>query len=179
MKKLGIIVLAIAALCVLALGTARAAGNSITITLDAQNSSGETGTATLTDMGNGSTHVVVAMTGGESMANPQPIHIHTGTCATLNPKPTYPLTNVVNGASDTTVQVSLSDLTSEAYAINVHKSATEAGTYVSCGNITAMTTGATTMPPTGNGSTYLLAGLLLLAAVVLGGSGLVLRRTRA
>jgi hypothetical protein len=105
----------------------------VTVHLMAQNGSGETGTATLTQMGS-NVRVSISLMNVPAMA--QPAHIHTGTCANLNPAPKYPLTNVLNGKSMTTVHdVTLSTLTNGHYAINVHKSTNDLKTYVACGNI--------------------------------------------
>jgi len=99
-----------------------------------QNASGENGTATIkhTDTG-----MVVMVDLSNGTTEPQPAHIHKGTCANLDPKPAVPLTSVVDGKSETTIATA--DFTMEAgqaYAINVHKSAAEASVYVSCGDIT-------------------------------------------
>jgi CHRD domain len=107
-------------------------GGSVTMQLSEQNGSGESGTATLTAEGE-STRVEIDISNGTS--EPQPAHIHEGSCANLNPTPKYALQNVVDGKSTSTVAASLDDLKSEAYAINVHKSAMELQTYVSCGDI--------------------------------------------
>jgi len=40
----------------------------------------------------------------------QPVHIHKGTCAQLDPKPALPLSPVVNRNSETVVNASLDDL---------------------------------------------------------------------
>ena len=110
-----------------------AAGDgSVTVQLSEQNGSGESGTATLTADGD-KTRVEVDLSNGTS--TPQPAHIHEGSCADLNPQPEYPLQNVVDGKSSSTVSASLDDLKSEAYAINVHKSQSDLMTYVSCGDI--------------------------------------------
>lgn len=65
----------------------------------------------------------------------QPAHIHEGSCA----KPgavQYPLANLVDGASSTVIDISLDDLMKKMpFAVVVHKSEKEAGTYVSCGDI--------------------------------------------
>ncbi len=111
------------------------AADSVTAQLSPQNNSGESGTATLTKDGS-KTKVVLSVTGAPAGVN-QPVHIHKGTCANLDPKPTYPLSPVVNGKSETTVNASLDDLQSGGYAINGHKSATEVSKYVFCGPIPA------------------------------------------
>jgi hypothetical protein len=105
-----------------------------TVKLESQNSSGESGTATLTPEGN-STKVVLNVSGADGT---QPTHIHKGTCDKLDPKPAFPLSPVVNGKSTTTVKVPLKTLTSGEYAINGHKSAQDLKTYVFCGNIKSM-----------------------------------------
>ena len=76
------------------------AGDKITVPMKAQNSSGETGTATLTQKGD---DVVVVVKLDKPTSANQPIHIHPGTCANLNPKPQYPLKNVTDGTSTTTL----------------------------------------------------------------------------
>ncbi|HET6263108.1 MAG TPA: hypothetical protein VFG99_12850, partial [Chloroflexia bacterium] len=57
------------------------------------------------------------------------------TCANLDPNPAYPLSSVVNGKSETEVAVSMDELSKGEYAINIHKSATEASVYVACGDL--------------------------------------------
>jgi hypothetical protein len=113
------------------------AADSATVTLSAQNGSGETGTATLTKSGEKQTKVVLNVTGAPAGVN-QPVHIHKGTCATLDPKPAYPLSPVVDGKSETTVNASLDSLQKDGYAINGHKSAQDVKTYVFCGNVAGM-----------------------------------------
>jgi hypothetical protein len=104
-----------------------------TVKLSAENNSGETGTVTLAQAGPDVT-VNAQITGAGT--TPQPIHIHKGTCAKLDPTPLYPLTTVQNGSSVTTLKnVKLSQLETGAFAINVHKSTTDIGTYVACGDI--------------------------------------------
>lgn len=106
----------------------------LVIELASQNDSGEMGTATLTEM-NGQTKVVISLTGVPAGVE-QPMHIHAGSCSELGGV-NYPLTNVVNGSSETVVDVSLNQLTNELpLAVNVHKSTSEASVYVACGDIT-------------------------------------------
>lgn len=126
--------LVLGAVMLFALAVPVGAQDSLTVSLAAQNNSGESGTAQLTDMGGGKTRVVLALSGAPNGVA-QPVHIHEGTCATLNPTPKYPLTNLANGKSETVVDVSMSELLSKPYAINAHKSAQEVSVYVTCGNI--------------------------------------------
>jgi hypothetical protein len=116
-----------------ATGSGDGTGKTLTVDLAAQNDSGESGSATLTADGP-KTKVVLAL-GNPASDSPQPAHIHKGTCADLAPEPAYPLANVVDGASEATVDVPLEELEGGRFAINVHKSEAEAEVYVSCGNI--------------------------------------------
>jgi len=113
------------------------AADSATAKLAPQNNSGESGTATLTKAGDNQTKVVLEVKGAPS-GGPQPVHIHKGTCDKLDPKPTYPLSPLVNGKSETTVNASLDSLEKGGYAINGHKSPQEVSTYVFCGTISTM-----------------------------------------
>lgn len=105
----------------------------VTVTLGAQNASGQEGKAVLSET-DGKTKVTIAI-GSGAAGIAQPAHIHVGSC----PAPgavKYPLTNVVDGRSETVLDVSLATLAKELpLAINVHKSKDDAKTYVSCGNI--------------------------------------------
>ncbi len=131
-----------ALLCIVSAATAHDAMSSMksmsgssmkTVKISAQNGSGESGSATLTQTG-GALVVKLTLTGGSGQ---QPAHIHKGTCAKLNPAPAYPLTTVSGGTSTTTLKnVTLTQLTAGTYAINVHKSTTDIKDYVACGNIT-------------------------------------------
>jgi len=178
MKRVVLLLVASMALFSLLGGVAFAAQDAIA-TLTAQNGSGQNGIAQLTDMGNGTTKVVVDIS--STTSDPQPIHIHTGTCDNLNPVPKYPLTTMVNGHSETVVNVSVSDLLASPFAINVHKSAKEASVYVSCGNIVAAPGVITQpgMPTTGNGNQAVILGALAVLALGMTVLGLRLIRRKA
>ncbi len=207
MKKIAFMfVVAMLALTAISHGNSYAADNTMTVTLNAQNGSGQTGTATITQKS--AADIMVSITLSNGTSDPQPAHIHKGTCANLDPKPLYPLTNVVSGKSDTEVMVNMADLEKGQYAINIHKSATEVGTYVACGDLKAMMaggsmtggsmaggstsgsmaggtmsggtmSGGSTMPATGNGDLPLLMAGLALLGLTLTGAGLRLARNRA
>lgn len=190
MKKIALLFVAV--LAVLALSGARATyaqGQTMTVNLSAENSSGQNGTATLTDMGD-MTKVAVNISNGTEV--PQPAHIHPGSCANLNPKPLYPLTSLVNGTSETMVPAKLSEIANGGFAINVHKSGAEVAVYVSCGDIAQMvtsggTSGSTSggeystpgMPSTGNSDLPALLALASLLALSLTGIGLKLARRKS
>jgi hypothetical protein len=109
------------------------AAGALTVRFKALNGSGEAGTAMLTTAG-GKTTVVIAIT-GESATGKEPAHIHKGTCAHLNPAPSYLLKDVVGGKSSTVVRVTMDKLTASPMAINVHESAANLGKYVACADI--------------------------------------------
>ncbi len=188
MRKVAILALALVMLALSgaaagAQGTTGGSQNVGLVTMNPQNNSGESGSATLSEV-NGKLVVSISLQNGT--AEPQPAHIHKGTCANLDPVPTYPLNSVVNGKSETTIDVSLATLMSGQYAINVHKSATEVTTYVSCGDLTQMAraggtnpggtgtssgSGSSSMPGTGNGDLPAIMAVLAVAGVVLVAGG--------
>lgn len=103
------------------------------IQLSEQNESSESGTATLTESEG---KVVVSLNLNSAPSDiPQPAHIHSGACPDVGAV-AYPLTNVVNGVSVTTLDVTMADLAAkQPLAINVHKSVPEASVYISCGDL--------------------------------------------
>jgi len=126
-----------AATAALALATstfALAADPTVKFTLHPQNNSGETADASLTQTGDDVVVVVTTQNAPAGVA--QPIHIHQGTCDTLNPKPTYPLTTLQGGTSTTTLKgMTLAQLQTGDFAINIHHSTSDVPTYYACGNI--------------------------------------------
>ncbi|MBC5825016.1 MAG: hypothetical protein GIW99_07320 [Candidatus Eremiobacteraeota bacterium] len=131
-------VLGAVALCASMAGTAlgRPHGD-VTLRMHAQSGSGESGSATLTPLRGGRTRVVLDIK-NENTTGDQPVHIHYGSCAHLNPVPRYPLKNVVLGHSNTIVDAPMSKLMSGHMAINVHESAAQLKKYVSCGDLRSM-----------------------------------------
>jgi hypothetical protein len=125
--------IAAAAIGAVAFTAASADPAAVKFNLYAQNRPGETGTVTLEQIPGGVT-IVVIMAGGQN--GTQPIHIHTGTCAKLNPVPTYALTDIVHGSSTTTIPgITLSDLLKGKYVIDVHESSANIDKYVACAPI--------------------------------------------
>ena len=117
----------ISLLGVLGLAAAASPADSVNVKMAPQSGSTESGTATLTKQSADTTKVVVNLPGATGQ---QPAHIHKGTCSNLDPKPTYPLSPVANGKSETIVKAPLADLSKGGYAINVHKSTQDLKTYV-------------------------------------------------
>ena len=175
------VVMILASLAFAFMTQAAAAQSPITIQISPQNNSGISGTATLTPMGN-QTRVVLNLQGTPQGGN-HPAHIHAGTCANLDPRPAFPLTNVQNGMSETTVNVSIDQIRAAQHAINVHKSPQEASVYVGCGNLPTGGGSAApaAMPRTGAGGAAglpvgTLAGLGGLLLVAAGGLAALKRR---
>lgn len=138
--------LAALALALLAIAAFTASGayaqDDVVVPINELNDSGVSGDASLTDNGNGSTTVDILVDGA---TGGHPAHIHAGSCADLGDI-VYPLTDVdASGASVTVIETSLADLlASGPYAINIHLSADEIGTYVACGDIPSEAVGGET-----------------------------------
>lgn len=109
--------------------------NDTVFNLTEQNASGQTGTMTLAETTDGKVMVTLNLTGG-TFAQPQPAHIHEGHCPTPGAVK-YPLTDVVNGQSTTTLDVDMATMLASApeLAVNIHKSAAEAKVYTACADI--------------------------------------------
>jgi hypothetical protein len=106
---------------------------SRTVELATLNDSGVTGSAVLTDLGDGTTRVEVDV---DPAGHPDmPAHIHPGTCVDLVPQPRYPLQNVVDGVSETVVPASLEELFAGGLALNVHTSTDDYATYTACAEL--------------------------------------------
>lgn len=108
---------------------------SFSIVLSEQNDSGESGIATIKGMEDKTLINIVLV--GAAPAGYQPSHLHIGTCE----KPgeiKYSINNVVNGKSETLLDIAMEDFVKELPLIlNVHKSRDEISTYVSCGILTS------------------------------------------
>jgi hypothetical protein len=117
-----------------ACGTVSTGGKPLVAALAQQANSNVTGTVTLTPQGDDKTVVKIQLR-GDASTDPHPAHIHDGTCEDFDQAPAYPLENVENGTSTTTVDAPLQELLSEPYIVNVHKSEAEISTYISCGTV--------------------------------------------
>ena len=105
---------------------------SLMVPLEELNDSGISGEATLTETADGTqvSLLVEGATGGH------PVHIHFANCAVLG-EVSAPLTDIdENGMSETTVPLTIDELTSGEYAINAHESTENIVNYIACGNIT-------------------------------------------
>jgi hypothetical protein len=98
--------------------------------------SGQTGTITLTPVGE-KTRVVVNIT-GEPQGAIQPIHIHKGACGHPGAV-VWPLTDLVAGHSTTLVDAPIAKVNVVGDSVNTHRSAAQLNQILACGNIgTAM-----------------------------------------
>ncbi len=106
--------------------------DSVTIALGEQNSSGQTGWASLTTRGGGTE---VALWVGEGTVESELVHIHSGSCGndTLGGV-VHGLTSIASGISASMVDATLSSLRAGGMAVNSHQSGSP-GTYTTCGNI--------------------------------------------
>jgi hypothetical protein len=98
------------------------------------------GTATVVPDGNGKMTVTITIAGGEK-GQTYPWHVHTGKCSTgggvYGPGSAYtPITLDPYGAGKVTVTVPVAAPESGDYHVNVHKSASDMATIVSCGDLT-------------------------------------------
>lgn len=137
--------------------------------------SGQTGTVSLTAEGNQTKVVINVNAGPAGATTPQPAHIHVGGCPGVG-SVAAPLTAVVGGKSETTVNMPLATFQATQHAINIHKSQAEAGVYTACVNIplaaAAPPAAAPALPRTGG----LPMELILGAGGLIGFAGYLLRR---
>ena len=107
---------------------------AVTIRLHEQNGSDQSGYAEIEDV-DGVARVTVNVNLGPSGGVEQPAHIHLGSCTDIGAV-AYPLNNVAEGMSVTTLNVSTNEImNSLPLALNVHKSVAESDIYVACGDL--------------------------------------------
>lgn len=159
------------------------AANSRTFVFKPGRDATQPGIVTLTDVGS-QTKVSINMQAGGAGVQ-QPAHIHVGSCPGVGAI-AFPLTNVVDGRSESTVNVSTAQLMASQHSINVHKSTAEAAVYTACVDLplAAATSGPaaataaapvqvpTQLPRTGGAP----LGLLVAFGVTFLGLGLGVRR---
>ena len=158
-------------LCSVALADAPGATTAVTVPLSSIGNSGVTGIAALS--ANGDTTGVSIRIQGAPADGIEPVHIHSGTCVSANPVPTYPLKTIQGGTSDSVVAAPLSVLTSGTFVIEVFKSPSDLSTVIACGSLTQP--GGTVFPSSGGGGVQLsnelalggmAAGLPILSSLV-------------
>jgi hypothetical protein len=97
-----------------------------------QNRSGQSGSATLTPADGGGTTIVIDL--ASPPAEPQPAHVHDGTCDDIGDV-VAPLESIAEGASETTVPLSLDELRLGGLIVHAHKSDAEFDVSVACAPI--------------------------------------------
>ena len=141
---------------------------------------GQTGKVSITVAGDQLKVVIDAIPGPAGATTPQPAHVHEGSCPGVGAV-VIPLTNVVNGKSETTIPLAsaLGKMTpGKAYSINLHRSATEGGVYTACTELepAAIATlfPATALPKTGG--LPFNADAIAAVAALFAAAGVMLRR---
>ncbi len=105
---------------------------ALSLELTEQNGSGQSGTATLTPVGDERTKIVMELSNPPAV--PQPAHVHPGPCDDLG-DPVAALANVVRGRSETTVPLSFAELRRGDLVVHAHKSEREYSISVACAPI--------------------------------------------
>jgi hypothetical protein len=108
------------------------ADTALSLELMEQNGSGQSGTATLTPVGDERTKIVMELSNPPAV--PQPAHVHPGPCDDLG-DPVAALANLVRGRSETTVPLSFAELRRGDLVVHAHKSEREFPTSVACAPI--------------------------------------------
>lgn len=109
--------------------------DEVTIDLEEQEGSGFTGTVRFEADGDQTRVIIEADDMGDDADTPRPAHIHAGTCDDFEQVPEFPLEDVVDGQSETTIDVELSELLDGEYVVNVHRSDEASDEYIACGEI--------------------------------------------
>ena len=97
------------------------------------NNSGVGGQTTLTDNGDGSTTVTIQLQFSSAKYDVLGASIRNGTPDFYSPQVAFPLNDVVNGASKTTIKISRKDLLSTDRVVLVQDK--QSGGFVACGKI--------------------------------------------
>jgi hypothetical protein len=113
-------------------GEAVGADTALSLELMEQNGSGQSGTATLTPVGDERTKIVMELSNPPAV--PQPAHVHPGPCGDLG-DPVAALVNVVRGRSETTIPLSFAELRRGDLVVHAHKSEREYSVSVACAPI--------------------------------------------
>jgi hypothetical protein len=132
MKRIWLTMLAAGLLAMAAIAPA-AGQESITMELEEVDDSGIGGTVRIASI-NGGSEVEVLITAGLEEGAVHPVHIHDGTCDDLGGV-AYPLEDIVDGVSMSTIDAELIDLMDGEHAVNVHLSEDEMDVNVACADI--------------------------------------------
>jgi hypothetical protein len=109
------------------------ADGSITSKLVEEGGSGQSGTATFHRLEGENTRIVIDVDGGGD--GPFPAYVHENACNRPDPTLTDPLKPVVNGRSETVIEVAFQHLRTSPHSVIVHKSRDALDDYLACGSI--------------------------------------------
>lgn len=158
-------------------GVTTATDATVTVRMETLYDSGVTGEAVLTD--NGASTIVTLELEGEAIVGDHTAHLHTGTCGAPGDE-TYELNPIdADGRSVTGVPLTLSQIESGGYMINVHPSDENWDAWMVCANIGTTTTAGTTSGPTytvggdGTGGSVSVGGPTASGSVATSGTGVV------
>jgi hypothetical protein len=105
---------------------------SITSQMVEENGSGQSGTATFHRLEGENTRIVIELDGSDGTF---PAYVHENACNRPDPTLTDPLRPVVDGRSETVIEVSFQHLRTSPHSVIVHKSRDALDDYVACGSI--------------------------------------------
>ncbi len=126
-------------------GTINAGERTETIPLRELNDSGVTGTVVLSEQGS-ATRISIQLT-GDAVTGDHIAHLHDGTCEAPG-EYTYTLNPVsAQGTSETVVNMTLDELLTGGYIVNVHPDEANWDTWMVCGELTTATTATVTPTP--------------------------------
>jgi hypothetical protein len=113
-------------------------------TLQPMNGSNITGSATVTPASTSAMTATVNISGATA-GDVHPWHVHNGTCATgggvVGPGSAYtPLTVAAGGSASSTASIPAVLDATQKYHVNIHKSPTDMGTIVACGDLAPSST---------------------------------------
>lgn len=134
MRRIWVSLVAAGLLAIAAIAPA-AAQDSITLDLEEVDDSGVAGNVRIVSE-DGQAEVTILLTQGLEDESEHPVHIHEGTCDDLGDV-AYPLNDIVDGSSETTLDVDLADLRTGDFAVNAHMSADQMDVYIACADIPA------------------------------------------
>lgn len=126
-------------------GTINVGERTETIPLRELNDSGVTGTVVLSEQG-AATRISIQLE-GDAVTGDHIAHLHDGTCEAPG-EYTYTLNPVsAEGTSETVVNITLDELLTDGYMVNVHPDETNWDTWMACGELTTTVTAAVTPTP--------------------------------
>jgi hypothetical protein len=116
--------------------TAAPEGRTIEVELADLEGSGQSGTATLTELGENRTRVAIELHG--TPGGLQPADVREGSCDRITNEPGFELTPLADGRSESEIDVGLTTLQESDYVLVVQRSEQEPDAHVACGYLAAV-----------------------------------------